>query len=340
MSAQSGITASPQLLAKFHQFLEQDAKCFVIKIDDTLTQITPFEIISGIASHLTHEDFETLQSLLQHSGIENEPAYIILQNDNSAADKSYTFVSYVPDYATVRLKMIYASTKSTLLKELSASIKLTSSIFITDFDELSLANWKTIVKHERSETPLSEQEQSLQKIKNDELSYLISNKPQKLADVSSGSSSGVLSFQLTPEAQQEIAGTSAVGSLINLGITSNETVKVTSVATVAGHSDLLSEINFPEQPQYSLYHYAQDRYAFIYSCPSGSKVKLRMLYASNKLGLINTLKGPTFGLNVDKEVEVGDISELEVSEFELSEQKSDANSNRLKFNKPKGPRRK
>lgn len=79
-----------------------------------------------------------------------------------------------------------------------------------------------------------------------------------------------------------------------------------------------------------------------------------MIYASFKNSLINHLKDKLSksGLTIDKNLEVGDLDELELSDLQPEEQQqqqgedsesiSSASSSSkagLKFNKPRGPRR-
>ncbi|GMG10497.1 unnamed protein product [[Candida] boidinii] len=76
-----------------------------------------------------------------------------------------------------------------------------------------------------------------------------------------------------------------------------------------------------------------------------------MVYASNKLGFINNLKN-NLNFNFAKIIEVGDADEIELSEFEISDPSSNSSESditsdsglnssftKLKFAKPKGPRR-
>lgn len=61
-------------------------------------------------------DFEHVISYLD----EDKPSYILVRLDdkNSAGEYHWLFMSYVPDNAKIRDKMIYASTRATLTKGL------------------------------------------------------------------------------------------------------------------------------------------------------------------------------------------------------------------------------
>lgn len=48
---------------------------------------------------------------------------------------------------------------------------------------------------------------------------------------------------------------------------------------------------------------------FIYTCPSGSKIKERMVYSTGRAGVLQEAK-EVAGLNVDRKLETTDVKEL------------------------------
>lgn len=161
-------------------------------------------------------------------------------------------------------------------------------------------------------------------------------------------------------------------SLISFNIdTTKELLTLKSIDTQIEINQLIDTLNNHTSsrisPQYILYNYQIGKLAFIYSCPSGSSVKDRMIYASFKNSLINHLNQLIKSTNIDddiiidKNIEVGDLDEIELSQLQESNElihdtntngnnNSSSNSlssnnsslsskNGLKFNKPKGPRR-
>ena len=82
-----------------------------------------------------------------------------------------------------------------------------------------------------------------------------------------------------------------------------ETIELagTSSTDAAG---LASEISDSE-PRYSFFRYSGDGgeapIIFVYTCPSGSKIKERMLYATSKLTFVQAVEAEA-GLNVVKRV--------------------------------------
>ena len=87
---------------------------------------------------------------------------------------------------------------------------------------------------------------------------------------------------------------------------STETIELASTSTVSP-SSLSSSISEFE-PRYTFFKYthnlsgsSETPVVFIYTCPSGSKIKERMVYASTKQGFLNGVGGE-FGIDVAKKV--------------------------------------
>ena len=81
-----------------------------------------------------------------------------------------------------------------------------------------------------------------------------------------------------------------------------ETIELagTSFTDAAGLADEISV----QQPMYSFFRYSyggESPIVFIYTCPPGSKIKERMLYATSKLTFVKAVEDEA-GLNVVKRV--------------------------------------
>jgi len=108
-------------------------------------------------------------------------------------------------------------------------------------------------------------------------------------------------------------------------------------------SNLSSTISATE-PRYSFYRYSHDYNGtssspilFIYTCPSGSKIKERMLYAASSRSAVQIAEAEA-GLKIDKKIEVS-------SPEEISEESIDADLHpkvevKKAFERPKRPGRK
>ena len=108
------------------------------------------------------QDLSSLQPLIK----EKEAAYIILRRYQNAPD-GFVAVTYVPDVANVRQKMLFASTRLTLVRELGTE-RFRESIFATTKQELTAEGWR---KHDASgelKAPLTEEEKTLQSVKDAE----------------------------------------------------------------------------------------------------------------------------------------------------------------------------
>lgn len=109
-------------------------------------------------------------------------------------------VTYVPDHASVRSKTLFAATRLTLVRELGTE-RFRETISATTKHELTAEGWR---KHDKSgelKAPLTEEEQSLQNVKEAE------------AEASRGTTSrtsivnaGRISFPISEDALQALNG--------------------------------------------------------------------------------------------------------------------------------------
>lgn len=111
-------------------------------------------------------DFRSDLSLLSQHVSPNEAAYILLKQDGTAAD-GYVAITYVPDSANVRQKMLFASTRLTLVRELGVE-RFRETVFCTTAAELTPEGWDRHEKHNKLDAPLTEEEAGLRDIKDAE----------------------------------------------------------------------------------------------------------------------------------------------------------------------------
>jgi twinfilin-like protein len=90
--------------------------------------------------------------------------------------------------------------------------------------------------------------------------------------------------------------------------TSNETIEL--AGTSSSEADGLAGAISDSEPRYSFFRFSHDfegqsqsPVVFIYTCPSGSKIKERMLYASSRSGMVSAASGEA-GLTVAKKVAI------------------------------------
>ncbi len=95
----------------------------------------------------TSSDFFSDLAPLFESLKDNEAAYVILRRYPNAPD-GFVAVTYVPDTANVRQKMLFASSRLTLVQELGLE-RFREKIFATRKDELSADGFKKQDRHDR-----------------------------------------------------------------------------------------------------------------------------------------------------------------------------------------------
>lgn len=408
MSTQSGITISSQLNDAYKNLSTNSA--LIIKISSDSTELIPDQIITGSDNTTsTTKDITILEPIFEKliNQISQEfphPSYIVISYNSNQY-----FISFIPDIAPIKQKMLYASTKNSLITSLGGN-KLIKKFAWTELDELTLNYFiKSIdddqgsnIKKEKEEelnSLLTEDEITLQKLNNLSL-YSTTNHhhhhhhgfKKKLPSMTnddgsttgSGNADQDILYKFTPELTEQLQSiiensspessndNDNKKSLISFNIdTTKELLTLKSIDTQIEINQLIDTLNNHTSsrisPQYILYNYQIGKLAFIYSCPSGSSVKDRMIYASFKNSLINHLNQLIKSTNIDdviiidKNIEVGDLDEIELSQLQESNElihdtntngnnNSSSNSlssnnsslsskNGLKFNKPKGPRR-
>jgi len=154
---QSGISVSKELQDAFNELVSSPSQRGLIATISSET-VHPVHTIPTESTDF-FSDLLQLQSLL----FTKEAAYIILRRYQNAPD-GYVAVSYIPDAAPVRQKMLFASTRLTLVRELGTE-RFRESLFITELKELEKEGWE---KHDASgalKAPLTEEEQTLQGVK-------------------------------------------------------------------------------------------------------------------------------------------------------------------------------
>lgn len=341
MSNQSGIVASQAVIDKFKAYTASHDRALLLKISDEA--ITIDEQLAGTSS------FDADWQLVSQRLSETEPRYVFYRAD----DGSQIFISYVPDHAPVRSKMIYASTKTTLLRQLGTNDKIKRQLSVNSLEEVSLKGWKQLEASEKLAAPLTEAERSLKKITEDEADTLLFNQhgAVKKSLVRMDHLSNIKGNAVDDEVY-EVAKSVESKGLVRIKIDESETVVLHGKSEGVNAHEVPGVILQVEGPQYVIYAAENGLKVFVYSCPSGSKIRERMVYAAAKQGVLKKLE--VKGIVFDKVIEVGDPDEIEITELEITSpdlKSAGASSGEsgidtssvvtpLKFNRPKPPRRK
>jgi len=234
--------------------------------------------------------------------------------------------------------MLFASTRSTLVRELGIE-RFRETIFATTKEELTKEGFEKHDKHVKLEAPLTEEEQTLGDVKRKE-----AEEGRGLGERRSHVSSGV-SMPISSEAVEALKvlaekdGDNLVQIKINAG---TETMELAS-STNTPISSLPSTISSTE-PRYSFYRFththdgtASSPILFIYTCPSGSKIKERMLYAASSRSAVQVAETEA-GLKVDKKIEESNPSDI--SEESIMGDLHPKVEVKQAFSRPKRPGRK
>lgn len=328
MSHQTGIKANDQLLKVFGKCKEGKIRIIKISIEN--------EELSCAAVHEVKKSWEKDYDKYISPLIQNEkPCYVLYRLDEKTPlGYGWLLLSWIPDSATVREKMLYASTKATLKTEFgSAHIK--EELHASSMEETTLEGYFKNKKAFAAPAPLTTREEELNELKKTEVHTEISidTRHQTL---------GGLACPWTEET------TSAVKELANNA--HNYLQFKIEIAEEKIHVVKKANISLQQLPKeiptdcarYHIYLFKythegdyQEAFVFIYSMPGYScPVKERMMYSSCKLPFLEAIQSN--GIEIAKKLEIDDGKEL-TEEFLKEELHPTKCLHRPQFAKPKGP---
>lgn len=283
--------------------------------------------------------------------VPSEPRYLIVTDDtHDGENKKFAFILFVPDNAKVRSKMLYASSSSLLQRQLGGASNFTRQIYWTEIEEVSAKGWKEHLAHEKLDAPLTREEQSLQDVREKEADQMFGTNARRSHVVAGGSihavsaSNGNLPIQLSEEAKLALEKLTQGPGAIGLQIDSKGETLVLTEKSRTGESvdknELVETVIDSVNPQYTVFKESSDGNAiFIYTCPTASKVKERMVYAVNRKPASNIVSNS--GIKVEKELEGSSGSDI-IDEivFGAAAVPSHAAPTKARFSRPKPPGRK
>lgn len=311
MSNQSGIVAEQEVLDAVNSLASRHSSIVAKIVQDNEPVIKLEKILDGL---------DAIKGFLE--GNQDEPYYIIINDDPKKI-----FISYTPDYAPTRSKMLYASSKITFQRQLgSNSLK---SFMFTEVEDIDERSWndttsttELMTSSELEQLDIDAQQASLRSVR-----------AVKLASAQQGNSLG---FNIQNSGDIAALFDHYNMLIFKIDLTAEEIV-VESKINISQHADILETLP-KDTPSYSIYK-NEGKYYFIFSCPSGSSIKQRMVYAANKRQFLVNLQ-ELDNIVMKNTFEIGDAEELELSEFsESSNKESPATATKTRFNKPKAPSR-
>ncbi|XP_015116152.1 twinfilin isoform X2 [Diachasma alloeum] len=303
MSHQTGIKANDPLKKLFAKC--RDGKIRVLKVSIENEELVPASSSKPIGKW--QDDYARLVKPLIE---ENQPAYILYRLDTKSPDSGYDwlFISWSPDTAPIRQKMLYASTKATLKQEFgTASIK--DELHGTVPDDITLEGYSKHKKNDAAPAPLTSAEEELVELKKTAIhtDYNVETRHQTLSGVA---------FPVTDEAKQAITEMGkGLHEYVQLKIDLDEE-KIHLVMACDVSLDKLPTKVPADAARYHLYNFKHTHegdymecIVFIYSMPGYScSIKERMLYSSCKAPFLDLIQ--SLGVNITKKLEVNSGDEL------------------------------
>ncbi|KAL4931921.1 twinfilin [Aspergillus undulatus] len=311
---QSGISVSQELHDAFAQFAS-DNSSFCLPVTITGESLTPLSTIpfSGGAGSF-YPSLSQLSSVVEPK----TPIYLLLRRQSGSGPSTLTALTYIPSNAGVRPKMLFASTRATLVRELGSE-KFAETIFATDEEEfMSEKAWKDREAEKngsgagyKREDLMGEKERELDAVRRAEEGAR-SGTPGR--DIGIGGTFGRgpsrmrIEMQVDEDAKGALQGLQQ-GGLVQIAIdVPTETLKLAGSESGVEADSVQKQIS-STSPRYSFYHYPDsDVVIFIYTCPSGSSIKERMLYASSRMYALSVAEEQS--LKVSKKIEAGTPDEV------------------------------
>ncbi|TPX45563.1 hypothetical protein SeMB42_g00655 [Synchytrium endobioticum] len=304
MSHQSGIRPSPDLLTTF---LKADPSIRAIQIVISNEQLIAQDTIN--ATSTWEADFPALQSWLTPTS----PCFILYRMDSQtpSGDTDWIIMQYVPDNARVRDKMLYASSRATLTKELGDS-KFIDSVYGTTPAEFTHAAYTHHTASKHAAAPKTPRELEIDRARMAENGEIGASARRMLV------ASPAIGFPFTPAVLTHLRTFSSGDiNVLQLRI-DGESIDVDD-AKICAAGDVAANIPHTN-PRFVLYRHTNspnklDATLFIYVCPTSSKVKERMLYSSAKANVIQTIE-QALGNLITKKVEIDDPNDIHPSWIE------------------------
>ncbi|KAJ5184248.1 hypothetical protein N7492_001864 [Penicillium capsulatum] len=304
---QSGITVSAELQDAFSRF-SSDTASFCLPVTITSESLTPLDPIPFAGSSSSPDSFFSSLSQLSSVLQPKTPIYLLLRRPTSA---SFTLVAltYIPSNAPVRPKMLFASTRSTLVRELGTE-KFASTVFATEEEEiLGQEAWQERDGEKSGanrEELMGEKERELEAVRRAEAEAR-NGTPQRDIGIGGtlgpGSGSGMRVSTPVEDAAKAALKELQDGGLVQMTVDlPTETIKLVETQSNVDPASIATTIS-STSPRYSFFHYpGSDVVVFMYTCPTGSSIKERMLHASSRRSAIAVAEGE--GLNIAKKVRV------------------------------------
>ncbi|KAG5460199.1 MAG: hypothetical protein BJ554DRAFT_7784, partial [Olpidium bornovanus] len=254
------------------------------------------------------KDFAVIQGYLEPK----RPCYVLYRLDSrgGSGDHEWLFLCYVPDHAHVREKMLYASTRATLVKDLGDH-RFTDSVYGTAAAEFTREGYAKHCAHQNSAAPLTEREKEMEEIKKTEHGSHIGTETRQ------SHVSGV-TFPIqdsATDALEKLRDGEVNTVILQVDTTSGESMALEAAENISTADEVGSRLpqDLPRfvfrqldpclLPAGSAPPEGTGTVSFLYSCPTASKIRERMLYSSCRLAALRAAES-VLGYSVKYRVSV------------------------------------
>jgi twinfilin-like protein len=251
-------------------------------------------------------------------------------------DDDYAFITYVPDTANVRKKMLYASSANTVQRQLGGSERFKHSLYWNDISEVSSRGWQEHLTHINAANPTTEEEEAETEGR---IAAGTGNQGGRshLAEV--GSEDVWRSLDDKETVVKFVQNQPASGSAMRVRV-DGETERL--YVEPQNHGIKSEQDFFAEErnPGYFLYPHTNGTLYFVYVCPPSSSMRNKMLYSFKKdivARLVDQHKASPIQV-----VEASEPDDLKNDVFAPANEKGPEQPqpvNKPRFNRPKPPGR-
>lgn len=335
MSHQSGITANESLRVKFAAMKDGHIRVLVVVIEnETLVAKQDYK-----AERTFNEDFDKIIPPLAK---QNRAAYYFVRLDtvSEISGHNWLLIVYIPDDAKVRERMLYASTVATLKREFGLTY-ITQEIRATSPNEMTLQSFDQHLRSQAAPPPRTMREEEMLEIQQREVT----------SDISIDSRHQTLQGLMFPFDENVVEALHLLkkGNIdyVQMEIDHEKERILLSHSQAHATPEKILEVLPEGAGRYHLYRFKHEfnnqtisSMLFLYSVPGyGSKIKQRMVYASCKESVIETIE-KKFGIPVERRLELCDASDLTSAHlFQQLHPEVSESAAKSSFAKPKAPSR-
>jgi twinfilin len=264
---------------------------------------------------MSHKDVKKdwerdFDKLIQPEIEKDVPCYLLYRLDTKTAEGAYAWmlITWIPEIATIRQKMIYASTKSTLKLEFGGSY-LKEEFHATTPDEITFAGYQKNKVSMSAPTPLTQREEEMKELRRSEIKtdVGVDTRHQTLSGINCPISDAAL------QAIKDLKRGAYNYLQFNIDLEKEE-IHITKADNIDVHKLGAQVPSDHARFHIFLFKHSYDgdyleSFVFIYSMPGyNCSVRERMMYSSSKAPFLDSIH--SLGLEITKKLEVDDPSEL------------------------------